>query len=66
MIALAPTLADAALLGVTATVTRTDGVIATGRVREHPTEPAVYVVDPIGRGILLVLHSDDLEGLSYE
>ena len=66
MIGPAPTLADAALLGVTTTVIRTDGEIATGRVRAHPTEPSLYVVGPIGRGIPLVIHPDDLEGLRYE
>ena len=66
MIGPAPTLADAALLGATMTVIRTDGEIATGRVRVHPTEPSAYYVVPIGRGIPLVIHSDDLEGLRYE
>lgn len=59
-------LASLAASGATVTITRTDGRILTGSLKDHPTEPRAYVVMTGRRGRPAVIWPEDVEEVTAE
>lgn len=57
---------EAIASGETVTVTRTDGKSATGKLAEHPTDPAFVKVVTGKRGRPFVFHPEDLASIDFE